>query len=192
MRLKEFLAKRFFSSEIERLAAERAIRETEEEIGWRSLSVYQRDLPQVTHEKQLKVAFWLYRHNPIAKRIIEVIQDFVIGPGVQFSAKEPKVEEVLWNFWSDPHNGWELRQFQRVSELFLFGEQIYQVFVNEANGHVRLGYIDPLNVEKIILDRDNPEIAREIKLKNRPFAVSIPNFYIRIEEMVIYREERWV
>ena len=173
MRLKEFLAKRFFSSEIERLAAERAIRETEEEIGWRSLSVYQRDLPQVTHEKQLKVAFWLYRHNPIAKRIIEVIQDFVIGPGVQFSAKEPKVEEVLWNFWSDPHNGWELRQFQRVSELFLFGEQIYQVFVNEANGHVRLGYIDPLNVEKIILDRDNPEIAREIKLKNRDHTLKV-------------------
>ncbi len=167
MRLKEAIARRFFSSEINKIAAERVIREAEDDSGWRSLSVYQRDLPQVTHEKQLKVAFWLYRHNPIAKRIIEVIQDFVIGPGIQFSASETSVEETLRNFWNDPHNSWELKQFQRISELFLFGEQIYQAFVNEANGHVRLGYIDPLNVEKIILDDDNPEIAKAIKLKNR-------------------------
>jgi hypothetical protein len=167
MRIKEALARRFFSKEIDRLAAQRANKETEEEEGWRSLSIYKRDLPAVTFERQLSVAFWLYRHNPIAKRIIEIIQDFVVGSGIKFFAKEDRVQEVLENFWNDPYNGWALKQFQRVAELFLYGEQIYQVFVNEANGHVRLGYIDPQNVEKVILDPENAEQPIEIKLKEK-------------------------
>lgn len=133
--------------------------------GFRRLTQTEKDLSPPAHDKHLRIAYYLYVTNPIAHRIIDMTRDFVVGDGAQYDAEDERVKEVLDKHWNDPVNHWDIKQFNKVKELFLYGEQIYPVFVNEITGHVRLGYIDPLNVEQILPDPGNPEILRTVVLK---------------------------
>jgi hypothetical protein len=45
---------------------------------------------------------------------------------------------------------------KKVRELSIYGEQCYPTFVNELDGFVRLGYLDPSLIETIVKDPDNP------------------------------------
>lgn len=133
--------------------------------GFRRLTQTEKDLSPPAHDKHLRIAYYLYVTNPMAHRIIDMTRDFVIGDGVQYRAKDDRVKEVLDKHWNDPVNHWDIKQFNKVKELFLYGEQVYPVFVNEFTGHVRLGYIDPLNVEQVVPDPGNPEVIQSVVLK---------------------------
>lgn len=135
----------------------------EEEYGWRNITAQtERDLSPLTQKRMQDIAVYLYDANPIAHRIPEIMKDFVVGDGFSFDAKNPKVKKILDDFWNDPDNNWELRQEPRVLDLSLFGEQCYPVFINAVNGHVKMGYIDPGRITKVMIDLNNPEIVREV------------------------------
>ncbi|MBI4227719.1 MAG: hypothetical protein HY600_05575 [Candidatus Omnitrophica bacterium] len=133
--------------------------------GFRRITQTEKDLAPPAHDRHLRIAYYLYVTNPMAHRIIDMTRDFVIGDGAQYSAKDERVKAVLDKHWNDPVNHWDIKQFAKVKELFLYGEQIYPVFVNEFTGHVRLGYIDPLNVEQVLPDPGNPEVLKSVVLK---------------------------
>lgn len=136
------------------------------DYGWTSLSQDDhRDLDPMTQDRMQDIAFYLYDSNPLAHRIIEMTKDFITGDGFTFKAEDPEVQKILENHWNDPVNNWDLKQDQRAFELCLFGEQFYPVFVNPWNGHVKLGYIEPTRIYKVVLDKQNPEIMKEVILK---------------------------
>jgi len=138
-----------------------------DDIYWRPLTarVVDRDLLPVKHERMLEIAWYLYDRNPIAHRIIEMTKDFVIGEGLTYEAEDKRVKEVLDEFWNDPVNLWDLKQEQKIKELGIYGEQFYPVFVNPENGHVRMGYLDPSLVWKVVPNPDNVEEIVEIKTR---------------------------
>lgn len=119
-----------------------------------------RDLSPITHQRMLEIAYRLYDRNPLAHRIVELTKDFVIGGGVTYRCESPEIQTILDDFWSDPINNWDLKQYNRVLELGLFGEQCYPVFVNSYNGRVRLGSLDPASIGEV---RTNPENAEEVE-----------------------------
>ncbi len=134
--------------------------------GWRSLTEdTKRDLSPLTQERMQEIAFHLYETNPMAHRMIEMTKDFVVGEGISFQADDPEVGKILKDFWDDPVNAWDLKQGQRVMELGLYGEQLYPVAVNDQNGKVRMGYLDPTSVSRVVTDPDNVEVVRQIKRK---------------------------
>ena len=136
------------------------------DYGWTLLTRDDfRDLDPVTQDKMQDIAFYLYDSNPIAHRIIEMKSDFIIGDGFSYKATDDNVQKILDRHWNDPVNNWDLKQDTKAKELGLFGEQFYPVFVNKYNGNVRLGYIDPVKVKQIVVDRKNPEILRKVILK---------------------------
>jgi hypothetical protein len=45
---------------------------------------------------------------------------------------------------------------KKVRELAIFGEQCYPAFVNEHDGMVRIGYLDPALIATVVMDPDNP------------------------------------
>ena len=135
------------------------------EEGFRRITQTEKDFAPPAHDRNLRIAYFLYVTNPMAHRIIETVKDFVIGDGAGYHAKDERVQKVLDKFWNDPVNHMDIKQFNKVKELGLYGEQIYPVFINEFTGHVRLGYIDPLNVDQVIPDPGNPEVIRSIVLK---------------------------
>jgi len=137
---------------------------------FRSLGVnkHHKDLPSFSHEEMLRRAFKYYDTNTFARRIIELDKDFVIGDGFSYSANKDAdeiIQEILDGFWNDSVNLLNLKQHNKVLELALFGEQCYPVSVNESNGHVTLGYIDPLSILSIKTDPKNIEVALQVEIK---------------------------
>ena len=116
-----------------------------------------RDLDDFRRIRTQKIAYWLYLAYPLAKRGLEIVKDFVVGDGLGFKAVDPSVHKVLNDFWTDSVNGWNLKQGRRVVELGMLGEQFYPMFVNEENGHVRMGTLDPLAVTGVETDPENAE-----------------------------------
>ena len=133
--------------------------------GFRRITQTEKDFSPPAHDRHLRIAYNLYVTNPMAHRIVEIVKDFVIGDGASYQAKDERVRKVLDRFWNDPVNHLDIKQFNKVMELGLYGEQIYPVFVNGFNGRVRLGYIDPFNVEQVVPDPGNPEVIRSVVLK---------------------------
>lgn len=133
---------------------------------WRSLNqISNRDLYILTQKRMQDIAFYLYDSNPMAKRIIEITRDFVVGDGFTYTAQDKNVLEVIENFWEDPDNNLEDEIDVDVLELGIFGELCLPVWVNSANGAVKLGYIDPATILKVEKNKNNPKINRVLKWK---------------------------
>ena len=123
---------------------------------WKSMGTSRKakNLPSVTQEHSMDYAHYFYKSNPIAKRIIDLTAEYVVGDGITYVAEDRNVQEILDAHWTDPTNNWSINQFSRVRDLGLTGELCIPVYVNEANGHVTLGNIDTCLIETVV---DNPE-----------------------------------
>jgi hypothetical protein len=168
-RVLNYVAGDYIEKEVKRKLAESyPMGEKPEDSKWRRITdANLKDLKPLKMERMLKTAYHLWENNPMAHRIIEMTKDFVIGEGITYTADHEDVKDLLDDFWDDPVNLWDLKQHNKAMELGLYGEQIYPVEVNEMNGKVRLGYIDPLQVKKVVHDSRNCEIIREIQLKRQ-------------------------
>lgn len=152
----------------------------ESEDGWRKISGdAERDLNSVTQERMQKLAVYLWESNLLANRIIELPVAYMLAEGVSIVADDESVKDWIDKFWKDPINQMDIKLITKVRQLSLFGEQCYPTYVNEFNGHVRLGYLDPSNIDKVITDPDNPEqpilviTKRDKKGKYRKYKVIV-------------------
>jgi len=124
-----------------------------------------RSLPDYTQDRVAEIVFYLWKSNPLARRIIEVGVDYVVGDGLTIRAADPAVQAVIDTFTDDPVNAFYRKIRDKVRFLTLFGEQVYPVAVNEANGRVRLGYLDPALIQSVRLDSDNVEIIDSVVMR---------------------------
>ncbi|HJR01846.1 MAG TPA: hypothetical protein VKA83_09455, partial [Methylomirabilota bacterium] len=81
-------------------------------------------------------------------------------------------------FWTDPVNQLEMRLDKFIRELGIYGELCFPVFVNETDGRVRLGYVDPQEIAQVITDPQNALIKTCVVLKGR--ANGIPERYLKV------------
>jgi len=116
----------------------------------------------------LKDAYYLYRYDPLARRMLELTKDFVVGEGITVKSKDDAVQRVIDRFWLDSINNMPSKQHNKCLELGLYGEQCYPVFVNEESGHVRLGYLDPDVIDNVIANPENAEDMIAVVVKTRP------------------------
>lgn len=127
-----------------------------DEHEWRALSGdHARDLSGMKQDRMQKLAKFLWESNLLADRLIELPLAFMLGDGVRLTCPDEEVQELLNKFWFDPINKLDMGLVEFARELALFGEQCYPVFVNKVSGHVRLGYLDPAMIDKVITDPDN-------------------------------------
>lgn len=106
-----------------------------------------RDLNPMMHDRMQAVCYFLRVTTPFGKRIVEIITSYTVGKGVRVTAKDPAVQEVIERFWK--RNKMDTATREWCDELTTFGELCLPFAVNRVNGDVRLGYIDPLNVDGI-------------------------------------------
>ncbi|MDY6979210.1 MAG: hypothetical protein SV201_04975 [Pseudomonadota bacterium] len=125
---------------------------------WRRLTGdTRRDLAPMTQKRMQDMALYLWESNLLANRIVELTIAYLFAEGVRVVADDEIIQEHVDRFWHDPINQMDLKLPQKARELSLFGEQCWPVFVNEFNGHVRLGYLDPTLIETVVTDPDNAE-----------------------------------
>lgn len=126
--------------------------------GWRKLSENsQRDLNPLTQRRMQELAVYLWKTNPLANRLIELPLAYLLAEGVRLVVPDEEAQGWIDAFWRDPINRMDIKLPKKVRELSLYGEQCWPAFVNEANGHVRLGYLDPALIETVVTDPDNIE-----------------------------------
>jgi hypothetical protein len=129
-----------------------------DEDQWRPITGdARRDLAPITQSRMQKMAAYLWEANLLANRLIELPIAYLLGEGVQLQVLDADAQLAIDRFWRDPINQMDLKLPKKVRELALFGEQCWPAFVNELNGHVRLGYLDPALIERVAVDPDNPE-----------------------------------
>lgn len=129
-----------------------------DEEGWRKLSGDAgRDLSPLKQERQRELAVYLWATNPLANRLIELPVAYLLAEGVKLKVPDAEAQEWLDAFWRDPINRMSMKLPKKVRELALYGEQCWPVFVNSITGHIRLGYLDPAQIEKVVTDPDNIE-----------------------------------
>ena len=128
----------------------------------------ERDLDPLDQDRMIQIALYLYETNPLARRILEITVDFVVGEGLTFTAGDERVQAVLDDFWTDPINAWPTKQEMRFRQLLLFGEQCWPVFRRKADGRIRLGYVDPEHIRRVEVNPDNAEEYVAIHLKAGP------------------------
>ncbi len=106
-----------------------------------------RDLNPLMHMRMQQVCFFLKATTPFGKRIVELIVSYVVGEGFKVVAQDAAVQEVIDKFWTDNNLDEALASW--CDETITLGELCLPVSVNDVDGSVRLGYVDPLNVESI-------------------------------------------
>jgi hypothetical protein len=142
---------------------EAASSQSTDETGWTRLTgegmgkANERDLTPLAQERMQKIAEWLWQSNLLANRLVEIPLAYLLAEGVTLQCKNDERQKELNAFWTDPINNWPLKLPPRVRALGLLGEQCYICHVNEANGFVRLGYLDPRQIGNVVMDPDNPE-----------------------------------
>lgn len=128
-----------------------------DEDQWRRLSDdTQRDLAPMTQERMIKTALYLWESNLLANRLIELPLAYLLAEGVKLVCADAENQTVLNRFWNDPINSMDLKLVTYVRELAIYGEQCFPAFVNEHNGAVRIGYLDPQLISQVVMDPDNP------------------------------------
>lgn len=127
---------------------------TDEDIkaGFRRISgqATNRDLSPLIQDRMIELAWYLYDRNPLAKRMVDITKDFVVGDGLKATATDPDVQAWLDKFWDDPVNRLDLELPDYVKELSIFGEQLYIASSNPVDGSVRLWYVDPSEIEQVV------------------------------------------
>ncbi|MCU7934126.1 MAG: hypothetical protein KZQ99_04505 [Candidatus Thiodiazotropha sp. (ex Dulcina madagascariensis)] len=125
---------------------------------WRPLTGdSKRDLAPMTQARMQKLGVYLWESNLLANRLIELPVAYLLAEGVQLTVAAQDAQRTLNAFWNDPINNLKRKLKKKVRELLIFGEQAWPAFVNEHNGHVRLGYLDPALIETVVMDPDNGE-----------------------------------
>lgn len=129
-----------------------------DEDQWRKLSdTPLRDLAPMTQTRMQRTAVYLWEQNLLANRLIELPLAYLLAEGVHLRVDDKDNQKILDRFWNDPINDMDIKLAKKVRELALFGEQCYPAFVNEHDGMVRIGYLDPQLIQTVVTDPDNPE-----------------------------------
>ncbi|MCU1308240.1 MAG: hypothetical protein JWN45_2935 [Acidobacteriaceae bacterium] len=108
-----------------------------------------RDLNPLMQERMQQVCFFLAVTTPFGKRIVEIITSYTVGEGFKASCEDESATAVIDDFWGDEVNNMEERIGAWSNELCIFGELCIPVFVNSVDGSVRLGNIDPMDIDAI-------------------------------------------
>jgi hypothetical protein len=93
--------------------------------------------------------------NPLGKRIVDLIPQFVLGRGVSSSIAEPEHQEAWDQFWTANRMRWRSRLV--LKELLIYGEIFLRYFPVETPGKLAVRSLDPSTIWDIITDPDDIE-----------------------------------
>lgn len=108
---------------------------------------------RIDFRRALETAWSLWQKSPIAKRVLAMKRDHIIGHNAVPDSNDEDLKPILDAFWKA--NKMEARASEFTVQLFGFGEQCFPAFVRESDGRVLIGYIDPANIEEVKKHPDN-------------------------------------
>lgn len=115
--------------------------------GWSSLANQPNDRPLHEIQELYRDALQATRKNPMAKAIVDITTDFVLGDGIIFSSPLPSYRDFIEKFWNHPLNRIDQRLQSMSDELSRAGDLFIVLFLNEQDG---MSYLRFVTKEEIV------------------------------------------
>ncbi len=125
------LTSRLFGAEIDRRA--RLMLTGIDGFYDRGGALEQRDRFDYDREEVLRQALEAWRVNPLARRIVELTSQYVVGGGISIESKHPGTDRFIKEWWSHPLNQMPMRVFELCDELTRTGE-LFIILSTDAAG----------------------------------------------------------
>jgi hypothetical protein len=127
---------------------------------------HHRDLSPLAQERMLQVAWYLWEQNGLAKRLVTLMTDLVVGGGVTVEAEDERIQEVLDKALTGTGKYLQTKPREFHNALMITGELILPAAVNPISGGLELGYLDPMQIEAVIPTPGNVLVPMAVKLKS--------------------------
>lgn len=152
---RRWLAERFFGRYIEERVSQ-AVSEVDER-WWQQVGLRPEDRPWYQARSDLAEALEAWRTNPLARRIVSLTTDYVVGEGIRLRCGDEGVQEFLDGFWGHPQNRMGMRLPALCDELTRSGELFLLLSRNPADGMSYVRSIPALHVTQVVTDEEDGE-----------------------------------
>ncbi|HEX21399.1 MAG TPA: hypothetical protein ENH19_01950 [Actinobacteria bacterium] len=130
------------------------------------------DLSLDDREKVYSRCFNTWLKSPLAGQAVNLMNWYTFGRGISVKANDKDVNEVIQAFWNDKDNKTELTSHQaqevKSTELQIFANIFFVLFVGEESGEVKISSINPSEIKDIITDPNNSRNAQYYKRITSP------------------------
>ena len=103
-------------------------------VGARQFNQNDRDRFTYDREKMLELSLEAWRVNPLARRIVELTSQYVVGGGINAESKNEKLAKFITDFWNHRLNRMEVRAFEWCDELTRTGNLFILLSTDQAAG----------------------------------------------------------
>lgn len=115
--------------------------------GWTDLWARPNDRAYSEVAELYRDALEATRKNPLAKTIVDITTDFVLGDGIRLTSSVPRLQRFLDRFWHHPQNRIDQRLQAMSDELARAGDLFIALFRNPQNG---MSYLRFVTKEQIV------------------------------------------
>jgi hypothetical protein len=159
------LTARLFDSEISRRVtlAVRAIDDTRDRSM--TANTYPRDRHDYDRDEVLGDALEAWRVNPLARRIVELTSQYVVGGGLAVASKHVKTHKFLQEWWTHRLNRMAVRCFDWCDELTRSGE-IFIVLSTDISGMSYVRAIPAADIQDIEVSEN--DVEQELIIWEKP------------------------
>ncbi len=126
-------------------------------------------VPAYEREEVQRQALEAWRSNPLARRIVELTTQYVVGGGIKLSSHDPGLHRFLQAWWTHPLNQGAARAAEWCDELSRSGE-LFLLLSSDAAGMTYVRALPALEVEHIHTAPNDlqQEIAYTLRAVIRP------------------------
>jgi len=117
-------------------------------LGARSLSNSDRDRYNTDRDELLSQSLDAWRLNPLARRIVELTSEYVVGAGIALSCRHEATSKFLDQFWNHRLNHMPVRVFELCDELTRSGN-LFILISTDSSGMSYLRCIPAAEIHKI-------------------------------------------
>jgi hypothetical protein len=159
------LIQRIFGPEIQRRVnlAVRALDDSTDRLLYKSS--YPRDRHGYDRDEVLQEALTAWRVNPLARRIVALTSQYVIGGGIGVEAKHERTHKFIQGWWSHRLNRMPMRMYEWCDELTRAGE-LFLVLTTDAAGMSYLRAIPAAAIQDI--ETAQNDLEQEIWIYEKP------------------------
>ena len=118
-------------------------------IGTRSMSQSGRDRFSYDREEILSQSLEAWRVNPLARRIVELTTQYIIGGGLSINCEGDRESKFFDHFWNHRLNRLSTRVFEMADELTRTGN-LFVLLSTDASGMSYLRIMPASHIEKIV------------------------------------------
>lgn len=167
------LTHHLFAGEISRQASQqavlavRALDDPHDRLAGRSgaSDTYPRDRRDFDRREILSEALEAWRSNPLARRIVELTSQYVVGGGLGVEAKNERTQRFIQSFWNHRLNRMPTRAFDLCDELTRTGN-LFIILSTDPSG---MSYVRALPTADVLeIESQDNDVEQELRVWEAP------------------------